>query len=134
MISGGQIDRGQRNAQRGDVAFNVSNTGWRDGAEVAQVYVGAGPQIPFVQQAVRSLRGFQRVELAAGQTRHVTIHLDERSFQYWDEVSQSWKLNPGTRTIWVGDADALDSLPLSGRISFQHRHHGRSWPWSGKRQ
>ena len=126
-----------RMARRGhgaDVAFNVSNTGWRDGAEVAQVYVGGGPQIPFVQQAVRSLRGFQRVELAAGQTRRVTIHLDERSFQHWDEVSQSWKLNPGTRTIWVGDADALDSLPLSGRISFQHRQHGRWWPWSGKRR
>jgi beta-glucosidase len=87
------------------------------------VYVGAGSEIASVQQAIRSLRGFARVEMAAGERKHVTIHLDERSFQYWDEVSQSWKFNPGTRTIWVGDADALGSLPLSAPIRFRHQHH-----------
>jgi len=33
--------------------------------------------------AERALAGFERVELAPGQTKHVTMHLDERSFQYW---------------------------------------------------
>ena len=48
-----------------------------------------------------------------GQTKHVTAHLDARSFQYWDEVSQSWKALWGPRTIWVGNANALANLPLS---------------------
>jgi beta-glucosidase len=97
-----------------DVSFTVTNTGTRAGTEVAQVYVGAGPQIPGVQQAVRSLRGFQRLTLQAGQAQKATIHLDARAFQYWDEMRQQWTTDPGQRRIWVGDANAPANLPLSG--------------------
>jgi beta-glucosidase len=98
-----------------DVAFDVKNTGSRPGAEVAQVYVGAGPALPGVQQAVRSLRGYEKLSLAAGETRRVTISLDRRSFQYWDTATHAWKTNYGPRTIWVGDSSA--ELPLSGQTA-----------------
>ena len=52
-----------------DVSFDVSNTGSVAGADVAQAYVGAGPNVPGIQQAVRSLRGFERVELDPGQLK-----------------------------------------------------------------
>jgi hypothetical protein len=97
-----------------DVGFDVTNTGARAGDEVAQVYVGPGPDRPGIQQAVRALRGFDRVSLDAGQTKHETINLDRRSFQYWDETTQQWLTDYGPRTISVGDADALTSLPLTG--------------------
>ena len=106
-----------------NVSFDVTNTGSVQGTDVAQVYVGPGPDIPGVQQAVRSLRGFKRIDLAPGQTTHVTIHLDKRSFQYWNEVTQRWATNWGSRTIWVGDADALANLALSGTVTPQK--HGR---------
>jgi len=80
-------------AHEADVTFDVTNTGARAGAEVAQVYLGPGPDVAGAQQAVRSLQGFNRVALAAGETRRVTVHLPERAFQYWDEFSQSWKTN-----------------------------------------
>jgi hypothetical protein len=79
---------------------------------VAQVYVGSGPTLRGVQQAVRALRGFVRVPLAPGQTSRETVHLDARSFQYWNEVTQSWTTAHGMREIWIGDADAPGSLPL----------------------
>lgn len=107
-----------------NVSFDVTNTGAVAGAEVAQVYVGPGPDSPGVQQAVRSLRGFRRIELAPGQTRHVSIHLGTRSFQYWNEVTQRWTTNWGSRTIWVGDADALANLPLSGTVTLQKHGPG----------
>jgi Fibronectin type III-like domain/Glycosyl hydrolase family 3 C-terminal domain len=97
-----------------DVDFDVKNTGAVAGDEVPQVYVGAGPDVPGVQQAVRALHGFDRITLNPGETRHETISLNQRSFQYWDEVNQKWTTNYGQRTIWVGDADSLDHLPLSG--------------------
>src|SRR4051812_3814434 len=100
-----------------DVGFDVRNTGPRAGDEVAQVYVGPGPEHPGIQQAVRSLRGYDRVSLAAGQTRHEVINLDRRSFQYWDETTQQWLSNYGARTISVGDADAVANLPLSGVVT-----------------
>ncbi|WP_084286237.1 glycoside hydrolase family 3 C-terminal domain-containing protein [Solirubrobacter soli] len=96
-----------------DVSFDVTNTGSRAGDDAAQVYVGAGASHAGIQQAVRSLRGFERVSLDPGQTKHVTITLDQRSFQYWDETSQQWVDNYGSRQIWVGDSSATANLPLS---------------------
>ena len=98
------------------VTFTVTNVGRMAGAAVPQVYVGAGPAIDGVQQAVRSLRGFDRVYLEPGQAKQVTIALDQRSFQYWSEPRQQWVTNYGNRTIFLGEADALSSLPLSDSI------------------
>ncbi len=94
-----------------DVSFDITNTGTRAGADVAQVYVGPGPAIPGVQQAVRSLRGFDRVTLDPGQTKHETVTLDARSFQYWNSTGQNWTTDYGQRTLWVGDSSA--NLPLT---------------------
>jgi beta-glucosidase len=67
-----------------------------------------------VQQAVRSLRGFERIELRPGETRHVSITLTERSFQYWDSRSQRWTTAPGERRVWVGEG--LGDLRLAGTV------------------
>jgi beta-glucosidase len=98
------------------VTFGVTNTGRVAGAAVAQVYVGPGPEVEGVQQAIRSLRGFERVYLEPGETKRVTIDLDQRSFQYWSEPRQQWVTNYGSRTIFADDADEPSSLPLSATI------------------
>lgn len=100
-----------------EVSFTLTNIGKREGAAVPQVYVGAGPQTPGVQQALRALRGFQRVVLKAGERRRVTIALDPRSFQHWSTAHQQWRTLGGKRTIWVGEADAPQYLPLSATVS-----------------
>lgn len=94
-----------------DVSFEVRNTGRVRGTEVAQVYVGPGPALPGVQQAVRSLAGFARVDLAPGEARRVRVHLEPRAFQYWSEPGQQWRRN-ASRTIQVGDANAPERLTL----------------------
>jgi Glycosyl hydrolase family 3 C-terminal domain/Fibronectin type III-like domain len=95
-----------------DVSFDISNTGSMAGSDTPQVYVGPGQAIPGVQQAVRSLRGFDRVTLAPGATRHETINLAPRSFQYWSTAQNQWVTNAGPRTIWVGDGDSAQTLQL----------------------
>jgi beta-glucosidase len=104
------------------VTFTVTNAGRLAGAAVPQVYVGAGPAIEGVQQAVRALRGFDRVYLEPGQAKQVTIALDQRSFQYWSEPRQQWVTNYGNRKIFVGDADAPASLPLSDTVNLVERN------------
>jgi beta-glucosidase len=95
-----------------NVAFDVENTGDVAGDEVAQIYVGPGPELAGVQQAQRSLRGFARVALSPRQIKHVSIRLDARAFQYWSEKNQKWITN-SPRTIFVGDADDAAQLPLT---------------------
>ena len=86
------------------VEFDLANTGGRAGAEVAQLYVGL-PSLPNVPQPVRQLKGFRRVELAAGESAHVTITiLDARALSYWDATSHGWKVVPGSYSVWVGSS------------------------------
>jgi beta-glucosidase len=104
------------------VTFGVRNTGRSAGAVVPQVYVGPGPEIVGVQQAVRSLRGFDRVYLEPGQVKQVSIDLDQRSFQYWNEPRQQWVTNYGNRSVFVGEADAPSYLPLSATVKLIERN------------
>ena len=68
-----------------------------------QVYVGA-PAAPPVPMAVRALAGFERVSLDPGQTKHVTIELAPRAFQYWSVVEHAWNTAWGDRRIAVGSS------------------------------
>jgi beta-glucosidase len=86
-----------------DIHFQMRNTGTSDGDEVPQIYLGA-PTTPVAgaQFPVRSLVAFDRVHLAAGETRTVILHVAPRQLQYWSVAKQGWATAPGRRTISVG--------------------------------
>src|SRR5579863_4009114 len=86
-----------------DVKVEIKNTGGMDSDEVPQIYLGAPDAIPEgVQFPVRALVGFDRVHLAAGQAKTVTIHVPERQLQYWSKKDGKWELASGKRTVSVG--------------------------------
>jgi beta-glucosidase len=97
------------------VSFDVTNTGKIAGAEVAQVYV-SDPSAK-VQRPERELKGFEKVRLAPGETRHVTVQLDARSFSYWDEARHGWQIDPGRFVVRVGDSS--ESTPLAADLTLQ---------------
>ncbi|HEX4385481.1 MAG TPA: glycoside hydrolase family 3 C-terminal domain-containing protein, partial [Myxococcales bacterium] len=84
--------------ERRRVSFDVTNTGKREGAEIAQVYVA---QPAASGEPPKSLRGFAKVTLKPGETRRVTVSLDPRSFQYW---SGGWKKAVGLQKVLVGSS------------------------------
>ncbi len=94
------------------VEFDVTNTGSRKGADVAQVYVSE-PHAK-VPRPAHELKGFERVELAPGETKHVSVALNARAFAYYDVAKKGWTIDPGQFTIGVGDSVA--SLPLQGTV------------------
>lgn len=96
-----------------EVSFTVKNTGRRDGAEVAQVYVtpAAGAE---VTRPLKELKGFVRVALKAGERRTVTVRLDRSAFSYWSPGKKNWTVDAGTYGIVVG-ASSCD-LRLKGRL------------------
>jgi beta-glucosidase len=96
-----------------EVSFDVTNTGTRAGADVAQVYVSEDhPQVPRPPQ---ELKGFARVVLAKGETRHVKVPLDARSFTWYDEKAAAWHADQGTFTIHVSRSSA--DPQLEGKIT-----------------
>ncbi len=94
------------------VDFDVTNSGQRPGAEVAQVYVSdTHAKVP---RPMHELKGFERVQLAPGETKHVSVPLEARAFAYWDERGKHWTIDPGRFTVSVGDSVA--TLPLTGTV------------------
>ncbi len=94
------------------VSFDVTNTGGVAGAEVAELYV-SDPSAQ-VDRPERELKGFQKVRLAPGETKHVTLSLDARAFSFWDESAHKWIIDPGKFVIRVGDSS--EHTPLNADI------------------
>ncbi|KAL4936770.1 putative beta-glucosidase M [Aspergillus oleicola] len=92
------------------VSATVSNTGDVDGAEVAQLYLGI-PNGP-----VRQLRGFDKVDIKAGESRSVEFSLNRRDLSTWDVDAQEWELQGGEYNVFVGGSSR--DLPLGGSLSF----------------
>jgi beta-glucosidase len=94
------------------VSADVTNTGARSGAEVAQLYVG--DPAPAGEPA-EQLKGFQRVALRPGQTRTVSFTLGRAAFAWWDQQAGRWTVSPGRYALMVGDSSA--SLPLIAHVN-----------------
>jgi beta-glucosidase len=115
---------GLRVAVRGSVAegtlaatvtVTVANTGTVDGAEVVQVYVRDDQSS--VARPERELKGFAKVSLAAGESRQVSIELDQRAFAYWSVRRHDWTVEGGTFTIGVGGHSR--DLPLAETVTIE---------------
>jgi beta-glucosidase len=97
------------------VSFDVTNSGDRAGATVAQVYV-ADSQTS-VPEPPKQLKGFVRVNLKPGETQHVSVPLDARAFAYYDVAAKGWKIAPGNFGVLVGGSSADTSLKGSATVS-----------------
>jgi len=96
------------------VAFKVANVGVRKGVAVPQAYVG----FESLKPVVRQLRGFRKVELAAGHTADVAMVLDEKDWSFFDEDKDRWvsALEVGDNiTVSVGSSSV--DLPLASTFS-----------------
>jgi beta-glucosidase len=73
--------------------------------EVPQVYLGPPAEIPDgVQFPVRSLVAFDRIHLAAGESRTLSLHVPLRQLQYWSTKEGKWVTPSGQRTVSVGSS------------------------------
>ena len=84
------------------VTASITNTGRRAGAEVVQVYVGDTEAS--VARPLRELKGFAKVNLEPGQTKHVSCQLNERAFAFWSTRFQQWVVESGEFMIAVGSS------------------------------
>ncbi|KAL4911422.1 hypothetical protein BDW74DRAFT_164913 [Aspergillus multicolor] len=81
------------------VTTKISNTGKRDGAEVAQLYVSFPTE---AAQPTRILRGFEKVHVPVGKEVDVTFSLRRRDLSYWDIAAQKWAIAKGEYKFSVG--------------------------------
>lgn len=117
-LRAGDLSAGLREEARQPDALTVeadlSNTGKRAGDELVQLYVRL--QGTSTAQPVRALKGFQRITLAAGETKKVTFHLASDAFAIWNDRNQ-YAVEPAKVTVWIspdsarGSSAELEILP-----------------------
>jgi beta-glucosidase len=95
------------------VTFDVTNTGGREGAEVGQVYVS--DTHASVPRPIKELKGFGKVNLKPGETKTITVKLNDRSFSYYDVSKKAWVAEPGDFGILVGSSSA--KIELTGKTT-----------------
>ena len=86
------------------VTLTVTNTGKRAGAEIVQLYV-AKPGAEVLRPA-QELKGFAKVQLQPGESKTVTILLDDKAFRYWNTKTDSWEVEGGSYELRVGASSA----------------------------
>jgi beta-glucosidase len=94
------------------VSFDVTNTGGREGAAVAQVYVADGHSK--IARPPKELKGFAKVVLKPGEMRHVSVALNARAFAYFDPTAKGWRISPGNFGILVGSSS--EQIELQGPV------------------
>ena len=84
------------------VSVDVTNTGDRAGTEVVQLYVW--DEAASVTRPVQELKGFERIDLAPGETQTVDFTLTPADLQFWGDGA--WTVEPGWFTVRVGGSSA----------------------------
>ncbi len=93
------------------IGVDVTNTGDREGDEVAQLYVRQ--DVSSVETPARSLAGFSRIHLKPQETKNVTFTVAQDQLAIWNAEGK-WAVEEGNYTVWVGGSSQAS---LSG--SFQ---------------
>ena len=97
------------------VSFDVKNTGGREGAEIAELYVG--DKHSQIERPAKELKGFAKVSLKPGETKTVRLTLDRRAFSYFNPTEHKWKAEPGDFSILVGSSSA--KIELEGKFTLE---------------
>ena len=97
-------------------SVDVTNTGSRPGEEIVQLYVGfTGSK---VDRPLKLLRGFEKVPLAPGETKRVTIPVSVKDLAYYDAGTKAWVVERTEYTVLVGGSSrATDLLTMPFRVA-----------------
>jgi beta-glucosidase len=111
-VSPGKVTAKSIDAKPVQVSLQVRNTGSRAGAEVVQIYVHDGHSK--IDRPLHELKGFQRVELAPGESKTVSITLDRAALSYYSVEKSGWVAEPGEFQILAGTSSR--NLPLQASL------------------
>lgn len=109
-IGNAQISKTKiKNGENLKLSIPVSNIGKLDGTEVVQAYVRRSND---KNGPLKTLRGFQRVNVIAGKTSTATIDLPYKAFEFYDETKLKMTVTAGEYEVWYGNSSASKDLKL----------------------
>lgn len=98
-----------------NIQFVIKNTGSVAGAEIAQVYIGLKNSAVF--RPIRELKGFSKVFLEPGESKSITIPLDDKAFRYYNSATGKFEREPGNYLIEVGAS--VEDIRLEATVQIE---------------
>lgn len=99
------------------VTVRVRNTGPRPGGDTVQIYLAPEPVAGAPERPARWLAGFARVTAAPGESVEVTIPVERRAYEIWDEAANAWATVPGVYAVQaarsLADVRATTTIEIS---------------------
>ena len=92
---------------------NVKNIGTREGQEVVQLYIS--DKKSSLPRPVKELKGFQKVKLAPGEEKAVTLTIDKKALSFFDDAKHEWVAEPGKFEVVIGSS----SRDIKGIVLFE---------------
>lgn len=123
-ISYTDFDYSDIKADKNSVSFTLTNVGKVDGAEVAQVYISC--KNGNVYRPKKELKGFAKVFLKAGESKTVTVDLDDKAFRYYNAEKNCWEIEDADYEIIVGSS--VSDIRLSATVHIDGVKCERSAP------
>lgn len=93
-----------------ELTIPVSNTGKLAGTEIIQVYVH---KVNDTDGPLKTLKGFKRIELAAGKSGQAVVNLPSASFEFFDRTSGKMAITPGEYELWYGNSSDVKDLKMT---------------------
>ncbi|HWI90534.1 MAG TPA: xylan 1,4-beta-xylosidase [Flavisolibacter sp.] len=97
------------NGQAITITVPVANTGKKDGTEIVQVYIRKTNDSTGL---AKTLRGFQRIDVAKGKTANAVIDLPYSAFEFYDEKALQMKITPGEYEVFYGNSSDPKNLKM----------------------
>ena len=95
------------------VSVPVTNVGDRAGAEVVQLYIRDVKSS--VVRPVKELKGFCKLELAAGETKEAVFEIGRDALSFFDDIRHEWVAEPGRFEALV----AASAADVRGKVAFE---------------
>ncbi|RPI00585.1 MAG: glycoside hydrolase family 3 protein, partial [Calditrichaeota bacterium] len=95
------------------VRVTVTNSGAMAGQEVVQVYVAA--QKSKQPRPKKELKAFQKVNLSAGESKIITLTLEQSAFAYFHPKAHKWTVERGKYTVLVGGSS--QDIRMKGEVN-----------------
>jgi len=99
--------------RRYEVSLDLQNTGSRQGDEVVQVYIADNHAK--VARPTKELKGFAKVNLRPGETKRVSVVLDNHALSYYDTIGKQWQAEAGDFDVFVGRSS--QQIELRGKLN-----------------
>ena len=99
--------------------MDIKNTGEKDGDEIVQLYIHYSPSNCIITRPVKELKGFKRIHLKKGQTRHLAFILYAHQLAFYQE-DMTYAVNPGDVDVMIGSSS--ENICLSGKFKIIGNH------------